>query len=398
MNDRPLRIVLGITSGIAAYKTPQLVRLLRKRGVEVRTVLTPRAAGLVGIEALRTVSGAPVYLDEAPAIHDIDHIHLANWGDWYVVCPATANTIAKMAHGIADNLATTLALCFAGRTVVVPAMNTAMWEHPTTRRNCEMLVEHGVRVLPVAEGELACGTSGAGRMIPIETVASYVAGLRVPQVFSGKHVLIASGPTEEPIDAVRVITNRSSGRMGAALADAAREMGATVTVVSGPAQSPLPDGVARVDVRTAADMQRALHEQFDRCDVCIMAAAVSDFRVEQPSAAKLSREDSPELGLKLVPNPDILAGLCATKGAQFVVGFSLESGHDGMARALGKMRRKGCDMMILNRVDSSLGLATTRATILYTDRDPEELPVLPKADVARRILARIAACTGLVNE
>jgi phosphopantothenoylcysteine decarboxylase / phosphopantothenate---cysteine ligase len=385
----PKRIVLGVSAGIAAYKTPDLVRLLRKQDIEVRVALTPAAAALVGEEALRTVSGGPVYRDGAPAVYDMDHIRLAEWADWMLVCPATANTIAKLAHGIADNLLTTLALCFERRLALVPAMNSAMWAHAATQRNVETIKARGDLVLPVAEGELACGTWGAGRMIPLDTIVEYVAGLGQPPVLSGKRILIASGPTEEPLDPVRVITNRSSGRMGAALAAVARTMGAEVTVVSGPAVVALPWGVKRIDVRTAAEMQAALNAEFGSCDACIMAAAVSDYRPVKVESAKMKRVEGGEVSIRLAPNPDILAGLGAAKDKQVLVGFSLESPGDS-ARAAEKMARKKCDLMVLNYVDSSLGLATAEATILYTDREPEPLAAMDKAALARCILTRIA--------
>lgn len=397
MEKHPLRIVLGVTSGIAAYKMPELVRLLRKQGAEVRAVLSERATSLVGVEALRTVTGSPVYLDGAPPVHDMDHIRLAEWGDWLVVCPATANTIAKMANGVADNLLTTLALCFEHRTMVAPAMNTAMWEHQATQHNCAVLTERGVRVLPVDEGELACGTTGAGRLLPLDTIASRIMALRTSALLSGVRVLIGSGPTEEPIDAVRVITNKSSGRMGAALAEAALAMGADVTVVSGPSLVPPPAGVRRIDVRTAGEMQAAMEAEFVNCQVCIMAAAVSDFRPTKPAEGKLAREQAGALTLELAPNPDILQGLCGKRVDQVVVGFSLET-DGGVERASAKMERKGCDLMVLNAVESSLGLATTQATVLYRDRAPEPLPAQTKSELARHILTSVASRLGRTDD
>jgi phosphopantothenoylcysteine decarboxylase / phosphopantothenate---cysteine ligase len=391
----PLRIVLGVTSGIAAYKTPDLVRLLCKRDLEVRVVVTPNATGLVGIEALRTVSGGPVYQDGAPQVHDMDHIRLAQWGQWLLVCPATANTIAKLAHGIADNLLSTIALCFERRLVVAPAMNTAMWENAATRANVALLAERGAIVLPVEQGELACGTTGAGRMLPIETIADFMAGLSAPRALVGKRVLVASGPTEEPIDPVRVITNLSSGRMGAALASAAWSMGADVTVVSGPSVVPLSAGVRRIDVRTASQMQSAMESEFDRCDICIMAAAVSDYRPQHAEDTKIGREERGALTLELVANPDILAGLGARKKKQVLVGFALES-QAGLERAGAKLVRKNCDMLILNHVESSLGLATSQAVILTRDKPPETLAGMDKPPLARHILTRIAQRMGII--
>jgi phosphopantothenoylcysteine decarboxylase/phosphopantothenate--cysteine ligase len=393
--DRSPRLLLGVTGGIAAYKAPQLVRLLRKGGAEVTVVLTAGARGLVGEEALRVVSGNPVYRDGAPPVHDMDHIRLAEWADRYAICPATANTIAKLACGIADNLVTTLALGFENRLVVVPAMNTAMLNNAATQRNLATLRERGVQVLPVEEGELACGATGAGRMLAVEAVADALLAPRAPQALAGKRVLIASGPTEEPLDPVRVITNRSSGRMGAALAAAARDMGAEVTVVSGPAAVPTPPGVRSVSVRTALEMQQALEAEFGGCHICIMAAAVSDYRPEQVAAGKIHRDDKAALTLKLVSNPDIAAGLGARKKGQFLVGFALESDAPGaLERARQKLVRKNLDMVVLNYVNSSLGLDSARVTIVFSAREPDSLAAMDKAAVAREILARIASQTG----
>jgi phosphopantothenoylcysteine decarboxylase / phosphopantothenate---cysteine ligase len=393
--DRSPRLLLGVTGGIAAYKVPQLVRLLRKGGAEVTVVLTAGARGLVGEEALRVVSGNPVYRDGAPPVHDMDHIRLAEWADRYAICPATANTIAKLACGIADNLVTTLALGFENRLAVVPAMNTAMWNNAATQRNLATLRERGVQVLPVEEGELACGTSGPGRMLAVEAVADALLAPRAPVLLAGKRVLIASGPTEEPLDPVRVITNRSSGRMGAALAAAARDMGAEVTVVSGPAAVPPPCGVRAVSVRTALEMQQALEAEFDRCHICIMAAAVSDYRPERVAAGKIHRDDQAELTLKLVPNPDIAAGLGARKEGRFLVGFALESDESGAEeRARQKLVRKHLDMVVLNHVNSSLGLDSARVTIVFSTGQSESLAAMDKAAVAREILARVASQTG----
>jgi len=327
----------------------------------------------------------------------MDHIRLAEWGDWLLICPATANTIAKMAHGVADNLLTTLSLCFGTKTLVVPAMNSAMWLHPATCGNVEVLEQRGVHVTPVDSGELACGTSGPGRMIPLESVVTTLTRLLGPRPLSGKRVLISSGPTEEPLDPVRVLTNRSSGRMGAALAEAARDMGAEVTVVTGPAAARLPHGVEQVSVRTALQMQAALEQRFDRADICVMAAAVADYRPERAETSKIARESTGPLTLKMVPNPDIVAALGNRKSHQFLVGFALES-ESGTQRASRKMARKHCDMLVLNYTDSSLGLATSQATILFTDKEPEELPSLSKADLARRIFTRIASRMGLADE
>lgn len=393
----PQRLVLGVSSGIAAYKTPDLVRALRKRGVEVRVVLTASATALVGLEALRTVSGGPVYLDGAPQVHDMDHIRLAEWGEWMLVCPATANTIAKLAHGMADNLLTTLALSFERRLAVAPAMNTRMWDNAATQANLALLGARGATVFPVDSGELACGTWGAGRMLPVEAIADQVCALGIPRVLAGVKVLIGSGPTEEPIDPVRVLTNSSSGRMGAALAEAALAMGADVTFVTGPAPVAPPAGVRRIDVRTAREMQSAMSAEFAACGVCVMAAAVSDYRPEVVSDVKLSRERSSSMELRLVANPDILAALGAAKGSRVLVGFALES-DEGMERARDKLARKNCDLLVLNHVDSSLGRPTSEATILEPGRDALVLGRLDKGALARAILERVAQLLERAHE
>ncbi len=384
------RILIGITGGIAAYKVPHLIRLLKKKGAEVKVVITKGARGLVGEETLRTVSGNPLYNDEL-SLYDMDHIRLSEWADLFLICPSTANTIAKIAHGIADNLLSTLALSIPETKLMLsPAMNTVMWENQATRNNIQILKDRGISVLPVGCGELACGVCGEGRMIEPEQIAeAAISFLSKSDILKGKKVLISSGPTEEPLDPVRVITNRSSGKMGAALARQAMHMGADVTVVSGRACHSLPSGVKVIDVVTAEQMLSALCEHFKTADICIMAAAVSDYRPVNYSSDKIQRSENGNITIELTSNPDILAGLGRVKGNRFLVGFSLESSA-GVQRAIAKMEKKGCDMIIYNRAETSLGLSTNRVTILGKDGFCEELPVLSKDETARIILQRTA--------
>lgn len=388
-------ILIGITGGIAAYKVPQLIRILKKRGAQTKVVLTPNSRNLVGEESLRTVSGFPVYRDGV-SFYDMDHIRLAEWADQYLICPATANTIAKIAHGVADNLLTTLALSISEKKlIIVPAMNTTMWENSAVKANIESIKKRGICVQPVSEGELACGTEGPGRMIDIEEIADLVLCYgENQQPFKGKKILISLGPTEEAIDPVRVITNRSSGKMGAALAYKAISMGAQVTIVSGPVSEKLPSGAKVIAVRTANEMRNAMVDHFDSSDICIMAAAVSDYRPISYSDSKIPRNESGNLVLELVSNPDILAELGKKKNGGFLVGFSLETGDDEN-RALLKMEKKGCDLMVFNRAATSLGLSTTEFTLLGKNGFREQVPVTDKSASAEIILYRIARFMGL---
>jgi len=439
--ERGHRVLIGITGGIAAYKIPFLVRILRKNGCEVKVALTNAAKTLVGIDALRTLSGSPVYLDAdigGGAEYDMGHIRLSEWADVFVICPATANTIAKVAGGIADNLLSTLALSIPETKIIVaPAMNSVMWANNATQANINTLAARGITVLPVETGELACGVSGPGRMLEIDEIGRRVlswfgvenlssdnnlsSGKSLSNnelsgskqyrgdsfsdnrdnslcdndlfgdssLLKGKTVLISSGPTEEPLDPVRVITNRSSGKMGAALAKAALSMGARVVVVSGPAAEPLPAGAEVVPVGTAVEMEREMGERFGAADICVMAAAVSDYRPLNYSDAKIHRSDNENITIELTPNPDILADLGSIKSArQFLVGFALESGHD-IDRAAEKMRKKRCDMMVFNRVDVALGGDSTAITVIYSDDRREEFSVMGKDEAASIIFSKI---------
>jgi phosphopantothenoylcysteine decarboxylase / phosphopantothenate---cysteine ligase len=384
------RIILGITGGIAAYKMPQLIRLLQKDGIDVTAVLTPNARGLVGEETLRVVSKHPVYCEDrpGPSPHEMAHIELAKWAQFLLICPASANTIAKCALGIADNLVTTLALSFEGRLLIAPAMNTNMWQNKATRDNIAALESRGAMVLPVDSGELACGDEGEGRLPPLEAIVDFVASASLPRLLKGKKVLISSGPTVEPLDAVRLITNRSSGKMGAALARAALLLGAEVCVVSGPAKCPPPAGCLVVHVNTALEMKSALEAEFDNCDVCIMAAAVSDFRPKKFIPGKKHRSGS-EWSIECVANPDIAAALGAQKTKQFLVGFSLDMGPD-VSVARKKMTLKNCDMMIVNRVGTSLETDTTSVRILYRNGKDKTVAECGKQEAALTIVRSIA--------
>lgn len=398
----PPRIVLGISAGIAAYKAPLLIRLLRKQGSEVRVVLTPRARPFVGEEALRTVSGAGVYSDASPDhplvyTGSLDHIRLADWGECLLIAPATANTIASLAHGIADNLLTTLALSFDGpRLIVAPAMNTRMWEHPATKANISILKERGVRMLPVGSGELACGTEGEGRMLEPDEIVTHLQRMTADRVLSGKKVVVSAGGTSEPIDPVRVISNRSSGKMGAAIAETALALGADVTMVVGNVSVPMPSGARVIHAGTAEEMKRALEDEFRSTDICIMAAAVCDYRPEKAQPNKIHKCEGAATTLKLVENPDILKSLGASKKNQYLVGFALED-RDGTERAKVKMLEKNCDLMVLNAPSQSLESDTTALTLLGPDGTQETMGNMSKHEAAQGLLRYIARKTGTLQ-
>ncbi len=384
-----------IISGIAAYKTPYLIRLLIKNNIEVKVVLTNAAKGLVGADTMRTVSQNPIYSDTISSEYDMDHIRLAQWADLFLICPGTANTLAKMAHGLADNLLTTLALSFKGQILIAPAMNTAMWQNSATVDNIKILTRRGLRVLPVTTGLLACDVEGAGKMISIETIFEFILGADLPQCFTGKKILIASGPTAEPIDPVRILTNRSTGKMGAALACAAMCMGAEVSVVTGQTQVSLPEGIKIKQVLTSKEMGDTLKSSFKNTDICIMAAAISDFKPRTFSEEKIRKRDHNSLSLELVPNEDVAATLSKDKNGQYLVCFSLETDGDEN-RAKKKMNKKDCDMIIYNNVDSSLGKDTSKITIITPNEKQEKSTVMNKRECAQIILLSIAKKMGLL--
>ena len=354
-------ILIGVSGGIAAYKIPFLVRLLVKAGYSVKVVLTTSAEGLVGVDALRTVSSNPVYQDRVGE-YDMNHIRLEEWADLYLIAPATANTIAKITHGIADNLLSTLFLSVKVPVLVAPAMNVNMWENSATQSNITTLKERGVSVLPVGFGELACGVVAAGRMVEPEDLLSYIKLAPYGSSLKGERVLVVSGPTEESIDPVRVITNRSSGKMGNALVRAATAMGAEVTMISGPASTPKPSGVTLLSVNSALDMFNAVKSEINGYTTIVMVAAVSDYRVESISESKISREDSGEITLKLIQNPDISKWIGSNKSDnQILITFALESGSS--QKALEKMERKGSDFSVYNHIEDSLEKSSSKVEI-----------------------------------
>jgi len=368
-NKNSKNIIIGISGGIAAYKIPLLVRLLTKQGHKVKIIITNAAKDLVGISALQTLSGNPVYTDIAGEYFDMGHIRLEEWADLFVLAPATANSIAKMAQGIADNLLSTTFLSLTCPKIVVPAMNTAMWENPATVANVKLLKERGIVVLPVGIGELACGQIGDGRMIEPSDIAEYLPlvseNKNLLGKLAGKRVLISSGPTSEKIDEVRSITNSSSGKMGAALARAAIFAGAQVTVVSGEAKEKLPEGLQKlIKVESALQMREAMLSELPNADIVIMAAAVSDFRVENVLEGKVSRENNEKLTLNLVKNPDIAKEIGEKKRAeQKLIVFSLET--DGnIERATEKMKRKNADLCVLNTAENAIGREKSKITII----------------------------------
>ncbi|MBV6404915.1 MAG: Coenzyme A biosynthesis bifunctional protein CoaBC [Flavobacteriales bacterium] len=394
----PRRILLGVTGGIAAYKSAVLVRALVKAGAEVQVVMTPAAHDFVTPLTLSTLSGRPVLTDLF--VRDgsgrwNDHVHLARWADALLVAPASANTLAKMAQGQCDNL---LLACFLSATCpvfVAPAMDLEMWRDPATGHNLAVLKERGVRTIGPAHGELASGLVGEGRMTePDELVHALQEALIGASPWAGRTVLVTAGPTQEPIDPVRYIGNRSSGRMGFAIAEEAARRGARVHLVTGPVQLTAGTaGIVRTDVATAAEMAEACKAVAPEADVVVMSAAVADFRPAAPATRKVKKGE-PLDTLALEPTEDILAWIGAhRRPGQLIVGFALET-NDGVAHARGKLQRKGLDLVVMNTLEDAgagFGHPTNRVTFIAPDADPQPLPLMSKSDVARALFDRLEA-------
>ncbi len=386
------RILLGVTGGIAAYKAPLLVRGLRKEGAEVRVVLTRSATQFVTPLTLEALCGSPPLshmFGDGPCMAHIDWPRDA---DLMVIAPATANCIGKMAHGIADDLLSTMVLAADCPCLIAPAMNTRMLTHPAVVQNLGVLRGRDVQIVDPGTGDLACGDTGEGRMAEVEEIVAAVTDLWANRgKLAGKRVLVSAGPTVEPIDPFRMITNRSSGKMGYALAEEAAKMGASVTLISGPTALTPPARAAYVEVETAAEMAEAVNRLFPDSHVLIMAAAVGDFRVAVPSPVKIKKSSIAPV-LELIENPDILKGLGGRNGGQVVVGFAAETG-DLLEEGRRKLKEKGVDLIVANdvgRKGSGFGSDFNRVLMIDGAGGVEDTGLLPKKEIARRILKRVS--------
>ncbi len=386
-------ILLGITGGIAAYKTPELVRQLTSQGAVVQVVMTRGAAKFVTATTLQAVSGRAVRSDlwDADAEAAMGHIELARWADCILIAPATAHSLARLANGLADDLLTALCLASTCPIAVAPAMNHMMWKHRATRRNLDQLVADGVRILGPGDGPQACGEFGPGRMLEPETLCTELARVFGARPLAGKRVLVTAGPTREAIDPVRYISNHSSGKQGFAVAEAARDAGATVTLIAGPVSLPTPTGATRVDVTTAQQMHDAVTRHLDACDIFIGVAAVADYRPAQSASQKIKKKSEEGLSLDLVQNPDIIAAVARSGTRPFVVGFAAET-QDTIANARTKLARKGLDMIVVNDVsDRRIGFDSNDNAVTVITVDAEDrIDIGTKAEISRAIIDRIA--------
>jgi len=392
------RILLGVTGGIAAYKAAYLARLLRERGAEVQVLMTPAATRFVGPDTFAALTGRPVHSDVFEHTDEVLHVRLAHEADAAVVAPATANVLAKLAIGLADDLLTSTLLELTTPVVVAPAMHTGMWESPATRENVRTLRSRGVRIVGPSEGSLAAGDEGMGRMAdPEEIVEAVQAALSGGGDLTGRRVIVTAGPTYEPIDAVRFVGNRSSGKMGFAIATEAAARGATVTLVAGPTHLPDPDGVEVVRLETADEMRREVLSRFQEADAVVKAAAVGDFRPASPTMKKLKKEAGvPEI--RLEPTPDILKELGERKGHRVLIGFAAETG-DLEAAGRRKLQEKNLDLIVVNQVGqegTGFGADTNRALILARDGDDEPAREWTKRELAAAICDRLAKALSAV--
>lgn len=389
------RILLGISGGIAAYKSPDLVRRLRERGAEVRVVMTESATRLVSPAVFQAVSGQPVRVQlwDPEAEAAMGHIELARWADLVLVAPATAHLMAELAAGSAGNLLTTLCLATQAPVWLAPAMNQAMWLNPATQDNRAALAARGVRFIGPDSGDQACGDSGPGRMSePAAIVHRLAMDSLAPaeRVLEGRTVLVTAGPTREPIDPVRFVSNRSSGKMGFAVARAAAEAGARVILVAGPVQIESPEGIERINVETAAQMYEQAMARIGAADIYIGAAAISDYRPASIAPQKIKkRQDT--LALEMVRSPDLLAAVAALPDGPFTVGFAAET-EKLEEHALAKLNGKRLDMIIANQVGERLGFdADDNSALALWEGGREPLGHMSKAELAHRIIRVVAA-------
>ncbi len=388
-------IVLGVCGGIAAYKAVDVVSRLVKLNAEVHVIMTESATRIVTPLTFREISGQPVHTNmwEEPKKWNVEHIELARRADLFVIAPATANMIGKMANGIADDFLSTTVMATTAPVLLAPAMNTNMYQNPATQANLSTLAKRGIQMMEPASGMLACGTEGVGRLPePADIVERIKIFFRYSGALAGVHILVTAGGTREAIDPVRYIGNRSSGKMGYAIANAAAERGAEVTLVSGPVSLLTPCGVKRINVESTAQMRDAVLEVFPAADIVIKAAAVADYRPDVVAGQKIKKA-SDSLTLVLTKNPDILAELGKLKTTQFLVGFAAET-QELLVHATEKLRKKNLDMLVANDVTlSGAGFEsdTNIIKILTKDGAVEELPQMSKADLGRVILDRILA-------
>ncbi len=389
------RIVLGVGGGIAAYKSAELVRRLRDQGAEVRVVMTQGGREFITPLTLQALSGHPVHMDllDPAAEAAMGHIELAKWADLILIAPATADLMARLAQGIANDLLTTLVLATDAPVALAPAMNQAMWRDEATQANSQVLIERGLHMFGPASGSQACGDVGLGRMLEPDDLAQLAADCFKREALTGRHVLITAGPTQENIDPVRYITNHSSGKMGFALAEAAVEAGAKVTLVTGPVHLPTPDRVNRIDVVSARDMLAACEAAMP-CDLLIAAAAVADYRPEVVAQHKLKKDPSTGEGmlLQMVRNPDILATLAQRDDRPFSVGFAAET-EKLLDYAARKLKDKNLDLIVANDVaNPSIGFNSEENAITIIDRDLQQssLAQTSKGKIARQLIAFIA--------
>jgi phosphopantothenoylcysteine decarboxylase/phosphopantothenate--cysteine ligase len=406
MEQQPAkRILLGITGGIAAYKAAELARLLIKQGVEVQVAMTEAACHFITPATMQALTGRPVLVNQWDATENgMAHINLSRAADAIVIAPASADFIAKLAHGLANDLLSTLCLARNCPLLIAPAMNREMWQNPATQRNIAQLIADGVQVLGPASGVQACGEEGMGRMLEAEELAREVVAFLQSQPLSptplpssgargllgGVRVLITAGPTYEAIDAVRGITNRSSGKMGYAIAQAALELGAEVTLVSGPTALAKPQGAQGVEVESAAQMFEAVKQRVAGCDIFIGVAAVADYRVAHPSEQKI-KKSAASLTLELIPNPDILAYVAGLPKPPFCVGFAAES--ENLAEyAEQKRRAKKLPLLVGNLAQHAIG-SDYNELVLFDDSGSHALPRADKLTLARQLMQHIAQRT-----
>ncbi|MBX2869370.1 MAG: bifunctional phosphopantothenoylcysteine decarboxylase/phosphopantothenate--cysteine ligase CoaBC [Acidiferrobacterales bacterium] len=380
------RVLVGVTGGIAAYKSPELVRRLKDRGCDVRVVMSEGAKAFITPLTLQAVSGNKVHeelLDEEAEL-GMGHIELARWAEQIVIAPATANFIAKLAAGRADDLLSTLVLATSAEIAVAPAMNQQMWQHPSTAENLSLLQDRGVRVIGPGSGDQACGEVGPGRMTDPTEIATLLAGEALARPLVGKRVLITAGPTWEAMDPVRGITNHSSGKMGFALAEAALDCGAEVTLVSGPVHLETPAGATRIDVRSAQNMLEAVLENVNSADYFVAVAAVADYRPINVAEQKIKKTDeSDEMTIRLVKNPDILATVGAMPNRPYCIGFAAET-ENQIAHARAKLTRKNVDIIAANNVagdEGAFGSDQNAVTLIHHNGEIE-IPTNDKYAVA----------------